>query len=81
LICIHLIQILFNILIERWEIGSFAKLGSCVGLCGFANVPMCVGKNYFLKCALEKIFKTFGADCVAPKSVRMFLSRCQSFVF
>jgi len=40
LICLHLFQIIFNILLERWEIGSFAKLGSCVGLCGFANVPM-----------------------------------------
>jgi len=27
LICILLIQILFNIPVERWEIGSFAKLG------------------------------------------------------
>jgi len=25
------------------DIGSFVKLGSCVGLCGFANVPMWVG--------------------------------------
>jgi hypothetical protein len=31
----------FNHLVKRWEIGSFAKLRLCVGLCGFANVPMC----------------------------------------
>jgi len=41
LICFHLFQIIFNIPVERLEIGSFAKLGLWVGLCGFANVPMC----------------------------------------
>jgi len=40
LICRHLFQIIFNIPVKRWEIGSFAKLGSSVGSCGFANVPM-----------------------------------------
>jgi hypothetical protein len=28
------------------KIGSFAKLGLWVGWCGFANVPMCGGKNF-----------------------------------
>ena len=42
----------------RWEIGSFAKLGSCVGLCGFANVPMCGWLKLFFKMCGGKIFKT-----------------------
>jgi len=56
LICVHLFQILFNILVERREIGSFAKLGLCVGLCGFANVPMCGWLKLFFKMCGGKNF-------------------------
>jgi hypothetical protein len=34
---------------ERWEIGSFAKLWLWIGLCGFANVPMCGWLKLFFK--------------------------------
>jgi len=66
-----LISNYFQHSVVYWEIGSFTKLGLWVGSCGFANVPMCGGK----------IFKTFGLDCVSPKSVRIFLSRCHSSIF
>jgi len=56
LICLHLFQIIFNIPVERWEIGSFAKLGSCVALCGFANVPMCGWLKLFFKMCGGKNF-------------------------
>jgi len=48
------LNFILNSLIERWKIGSFAKLGLCVGLCGFANVPMCGWLKLFLKCAVGK---------------------------
>jgi len=76
-----LFQIIFNISVERWEIGSFAKLGLRVGLCGFANVPMCGWLKLFFKMCGGKIFKTLGAVCVSSKSVRKFMLRCQSSIF
>jgi len=41
---------------ERWKIGSFAKLGLWVGLCGFENVPMWGGLKLFFKMCGWKIF-------------------------
>ncbi|AMS25729.1 hypothetical protein AEM51_00590 [Bacteroidetes bacterium UKL13-3] len=43
-------------LLTELEIGSFAKLGSCVGLCGFANVPMNGWLKLFFKMCLGKFF-------------------------
>jgi hypothetical protein len=51
-----LFQIIFNISLERGEIGSFAKLGLWVGLCGFADVRMCGWLKLFFKMCRGKIF-------------------------
>jgi len=46
----------FILFLERGEIGSFAKLGSCVGLCGFANMPMRGWLKFFFKMCGGKNF-------------------------
>jgi hypothetical protein len=38
------------------KIGSFGKLWMCVGLCGFANVPMCDWLKLFFKMCGGKNF-------------------------
>jgi hypothetical protein len=49
-------QTLFNILSVGGKIGSFAKLGLWVGLCGFTNVPMCGLLKLFFKMCGGKNF-------------------------
>jgi hypothetical protein len=56
LLDIIFLNLIFNILVERWEIGSFAKLWLRVGLCGFANVPICGGLKLFFKMCGGKNF-------------------------
>lgn len=50
-----------------------------VRFCKCANVRL--AKIIFFKCAVGKIFKTFGSDCVSPKSVRKFFVKMSKFVF